>query len=105
MKVVDRNKLPSDYAEMMATENHHDHEIVDIDGVLRWKENEGVREIADMCDLNHMIADMLLKGITKNHEAYRRLYRNIGYSLSGYWDVFYWEANNEECDSYVQPVV
>jgi hypothetical protein len=40
------------------------------------------------------------KGYTKNSEIYRKLYRDMGYSLSGYWEVFYWDVNNEKVDEY-----
>lgn len=103
MNELARNDLPDDYAEMMKTEQHHDHKIVMVNDVIRWEENEGVREIVDMCNLNHMIADMMDKGIGKNDEAYRRLYRNMGYSLSGYWEIFYGAMNNDEADEYKPP--
>jgi hypothetical protein len=104
MSLLDRDKLPSDYTEMMATEGHHNHEIVEVSDVIRWKENEGVRELVTMCDLGRMISDMEANGIGKNHEEYRRLYRNMGCSLSRYWEIFYWDLNNEDADKYVQPV-
>jgi len=88
---------------MMRQEQHHDHEVVIINDVIRWKENTGVRELVDICDLNHMISDMRENGIRKNDEPYRRLYRNMGYSLSGYWEIFYWDMNNENVDEYTPP--
>ncbi|MBV1929834.1 MAG: hypothetical protein KUG81_10035 [Gammaproteobacteria bacterium] len=100
---INRKDLPEDYAEMMQTEQHHAHEIVVINDVIRWKENEGVRELVDICNLNHMIADMHAKGVGKNDEPYRRLYRNMGYSLSGYWEVFYWGMNNDDAGEYRPP--
>ncbi len=103
MTTVNRKDLPDCYAEMMQTEQHHDHEIIMVNDVVRWKVNEGVREVVDMCDLNHMIADMQKKSIGKNDEPYRRLYRNMGYSLSGYWEIFYWDLNNGEADEYKPP--
>jgi hypothetical protein len=24
----------------------------------------------------------------------------MGYSLSGYWEIFYWEVNNEDAEDY-----
>lgn len=90
-------------AAMLLTEQHHDHEIVVVDGLARWKENPGVREVVDMCDLNNMIEDMEKKGIGRNDERYRRLYRNMGYSLRGYWEVFYWSMNNEDAEEYRPP--
>lgn len=100
MDTVPRENLPVDYAEMMKTEQHHSHEIVMSNDVIRWKSNAGVVEVTSMCDLNQMILAMQEKGIGKNDERYRRLYRNMGYSLSGYWEVFYWDMNNDEADEY-----
>ena len=103
MNEIARKDLPDDYTEMMQTEQHHDHKIVMVGDVIRWEENKGVREIVDMCDLNQMIADMHKRGIGKNDEPYRRLYRNMGYSLSAYWEIFYWDMNNDEADEYNPP--
>ena len=100
MDTVPRESLPAYYAEMMKTEQHHNHEIVKSNDVFRWKMNDGVDEVVDMCDLNKMILSMKEKGIGKNDEKYRRLYRNMGYSLKGYWEVFYWHMNNDKADEY-----
>ena len=35
-----------------------------------------------------------------NSEMWRKLYRDLGYSLFGYWEIFYWEANNEKAAEY-----
>ena len=29
----------------------------------------------------------------------------MGYSLGGYWEVFYWEVNNELAHKYKPPIV
>ncbi len=92
-----------DYADMLSTEQHHDHEIVVVDGIAQWKKNPGVREVVDMCSLNNIIGEMEIKGIGKNDERYRRLYRNMGYSLFGYREVFYWSINNEDTEDYRPP--
>ena len=105
-KIIARADLPEDYEEMMRTEQHHSHEIIeDGKGTLRWKENKGVNQAVDMVGLNNMIGTMLYKGITKNDEVYRSLYRDMGYSLSGYWEVFYWEMNNEDAEEYQPPTI
>lgn len=100
MKILSRKDLPADYDELMKTEQHHEHEIVMVDNIIRWKANEGVRELVDSCDLNHIILDMQINGIDRNHEVYRRLYRNMGYSLSSYWDAI----DNPEADEYTPDV-
>lgn len=94
MDIIERKDLPEDYAEMMATENHHEHEIVKVNGVLRWKEDDFVSRFTASCNLNDIIVGLHANGNGKNSEIYRELYRKMGYSLSGYWEVFYWEMNN-----------
>jgi hypothetical protein len=39
-------------------------------------------------------------GLNKNSEEVRKLYRDMGYSLSGYWEIFFWEVNNEDAPLY-----
>jgi len=87
---------------MMASESHHDHEIVkDEHGTLRWRPNPSVRLMIDTkINLNDLIILMNELGYGKNSEVYRALYRNMGYSLFRYWEVFYWEANNPQASEY-----
>ena len=40
-------------------------------------------------------------GIDKNHEVYRDLFRKMGYSLDGYWEIFVFY--NQDCDQYQPP--
>lgn len=102
MNIVERKDLPSNFTEMMKTESHHDHEIVNVDGVLRWKEDDFVSRFTDACNLNDIIVGLHANGNGKNSEIYRELYRKMGYSLNGYWEVFYWEMNNDGAADYVQ---
>jgi len=90
------------YKTILDTESHHDHEIIiDSHGVIRWKENEQVvAPLLQNISLNSLIMLFNILGITKNSEEYRALYRHMGYSLSGYWEIFYWELNNEDADEY-----
>jgi len=100
-KLVDRDQLPDDYAEMMKTESHHQHEIImDSNGVIRWKADPFIRRFVDACSLNEIVAGFHANGNGKNSEVYRELYRRMGYSLSGYWEIFYWEVNNENASDY-----
>ncbi len=102
MKPIRRDSLPADYAEMMETEDHHAHEIIeDKNGTLRWKEDPFVSRFIDACNLNDITRGFYSNGTDKNCEAWRELYRKMGYSLSGYWEIFYWEANNEDAPEYV----
>lgn len=86
--------------EIIDTERHHNHPIVLVNGVLRWEENGGVRHMVEEIGLNKIIQLLNHMDIGKNSEFYRKLYRDIGISLFGYWEVFYWNWNNEECDDY-----
>jgi hypothetical protein len=104
MKAINRIDLPIDYVEMMKTEQHHDHEIIkDELGTIRWKEDPFTGRLTDACNLNDIIRGFYAEGNGKNSEVYRELYRNMGYSLSGYWDIFYWDMNNENADQYQPP--
>lgn len=103
-KIISRNLVPDAYAEMMLTENHHEHEIVEIDGCIRWKEFEDTRDFLENISLNDLCPLLDTLGYGKNSEVYRKLYRNMGYSLSGYWEVFYWDMNNDKVDEYKQPI-
>ena len=47
-------------------------------------------------DLN----DLFIKGANKNDPRIRELYRWIGYSIFGYWEVFYWDWNNDCVDEW-----
>jgi len=104
MKTINRSDLPIDYAKMMKTEQHHDHEIIKNEhGTIRWKEDPFIRRFTDSCNLNDIIKGFHANGNGKNSEIYRELYRKMGYSLSGYWEVFYWDMNNENADQYQPP--
>jgi len=88
-----------DYREILDKETH-DHEIVKRDGVIRWKKNEKVDALVDKIGLNDLIMLLHCLGYGKNSEIYRQLYRDMGYSLSGYWEIFYWEVNNPDAEKY-----
>lgn len=49
MKIISRSeviKADKEYNDMLKTENHHQHEIIEYDhGTCRWKENENVNKI------------------------------------------------------------
>lgn len=89
-----------EYKEILERENHHSHEVVEIDGVFRWKEDKHISKLTHKIGLNDVVLLLQLLGYDKNSEIYRKLYRDLGYSLSGYYDIFYWEANNEDADKY-----
>jgi hypothetical protein len=105
MKIVTRaevSKTDQYYRLILKTEKHHDHPIIqDEHGVIRWQENKEVRETLQNISLNDLIQLLCLLGYDKNSEVFRKLYRDMGYSLFGYWEIFYWEVNNEEAHKYV----
>ena len=104
MKVIERKLLPDSYTEMMKTEQHHQHEIIeDEQGALRWKADPFVNELVDALGLNEIVGRFYAGGHDKNSELYRELYRRMGYSLSGYWEIFYWQVNNEDVEDYRPP--
>jgi hypothetical protein len=103
-KLIERANLPTAYSKMMKTETHHEHEIIkDGAGTLRWKEDPFIRRFTNDCSLNDIVQGFHTNGNDKNTESFRELYRKMGYSLSGYYDVFYWDMNNDIADEYKQP--
>jgi len=89
------------YLQVLGQEIYHGHKIIrDKHDTIRW-EAFPVREQAIMdqfgaSDLNELFSE----GATKNNPLIRELYRCIGYSLSGYWEVFYWNRNNDDVDDW-----
>lgn len=103
MKEVSRESLMDveDYAEIFNSESHHKHRVIeDENGTLRWEEDPVVRRLINNIGLNDLWVLFMKMGLTKNSEEMRKLYRDMGYSLSGYWEIFYWEVNNEEAGNY-----
>lgn len=103
MKLIDRKDLEDNelYGEIIRKEAHHNHEIIDDDGRPRWKSDPKVVELLDeMGGLNNIVRLFYSLGLTKNSEEWRKFYRDIGYSLYGYWEIFYWEMNNEDAADY-----
>ncbi len=101
MKYIKREDIKINaYVEILKKESHHDHKIVEINGIFRWEKIPEKLLIVDECGLNKVVEKMIDLGLDKNSEEWRALYRNLGYSLNGYWEVFYWEMNNPDADSY-----
>lgn len=91
-----------DYKEIILKEwMYHQHPImVDGNGTLRWKKTLQIDSLISKCGINELFLLLEIVGYGKNSEVYRKLYREMGYSLCGYWEVFYWEMNNEEASEY-----
>jgi len=102
MKTINRNEIEvEDYQEIFKKESHHTHEVIeDKNGIIRWKENKTAKVFLKNISLNDLCPLLSTLGYGKNSEVYRKLYRDIGYSLSGYWEIFYWDMNNDDADSY-----
>ena len=80
----------------------HSHPIIkDSHGILRWEEDYFIKSILDKISLNDLIPLFIHLGHGKNSELHRLSYRGLGYSLSGYWEIFYWEMNNPNANEYV----
>ena len=101
MKIVsieEASKVSETFKEMLKTERHHNHDIVEVNGILRWKENKEVRDLVGgqgKINLNDLWEFFYVMGLNKNSEFVRDVYRNMGYSLYGFWEIFYWDMNNE----------
>lgn len=102
IKIVPRDKIKEEHFRLILdTETHHNHEIIkDEDGTLRWKPNLDVCKIKERLSVNEIVPLFCHLGYGKNSEIYRKFYRDIGYTLFGYWEIFYWDMNNEEADEY-----
>ena len=104
MKTINRNDIQKDYKEMIEAEKHHDHAIVEINGILRWKENKIIANLLKNINLNDLFAILNIIGCGVNSEQTRKLYREMGYPLSGYCEIFYDELNNEDYNKYTPQV-
>lgn len=102
MQVISRKEITEDpYREILDVETHHEHEIYkDNIGTLRWKENSDVVKWVNRIGMNEIMMFFECLGLNNNSELVRKLYRDIGYTLFGYWEVFYWEANNDIANDY-----
>lgn len=101
METIERSTLTDHelFGEIMRKESHHDHPI-ELNKIPRWKQNDDVKAYVDKMGLNDIIGLFISMGYTRNSEVWRKLYRDIGTSLFAYWEVFYWEMNNEEAEEY-----
>ena len=102
MKKIKREEIRDlNFIEIMKKENHHNHEIIqNKEGELYWKPDENLCAEIEGININNNIFNFLSKGLNKNSEEYRKFYRDMGYSLFGYWEIFYCKANNPICNNY-----
>jgi len=73
--------------------------------LISTKNEQSLFQLSSKLDLNQIIEVLYRFDCNKNDEIYRKMYRDIGYSLNGYWEIFYWDLNNDIADDYIAPVV
>ena len=99
LNIIERENISIGvWLEMKGKESHHNHTIIIEDNRLRWGKT------IDSEDLNKKWEEWSKRGLTKNSEEVRKYYRDIGYSLYGYWEIFYWEVNNPLASEYKPPL-
>ena len=93
--------LSSDYEDVLTTEETGHNLYVDKHDTIRWEANPAKeQEIMNKFgahDLNDLFGCCRAD---KNDPLVRELYKNMGVSLYMFWEVFYWEVNNERADEY-----
>lgn len=111
--------VSEEYALVLDTEETlHRHQLVLVEGngdnrVLRWEVDPLIDEMfhRGWFSLNDIFSGTCKQvvGITpkirpaniiKNDPLVRELYRRMGISLFGYWETFYWEANNPYAEEF-----
>ena len=101
---IDVARNNDDFADVMKGETTHDHLIVkDESGTLRWLEDPEVKKLIDSPDFSlndWWITRLQMNSKAKNDPEVRKFYRDMGYSIYGYWEIFYWEINNEYADEW-----
>ena len=99
------NIIQSMLEKILAEEPHHGHAVVHLgeNKTLCWDQNNEVVAMCEKIGLNNVMALFSAMGLDKNSEIVRKFYRDIGSSIFGYWEVFYWEVNNPDADEYKAP--
>ncbi len=99
------SKIAADYEMVLAREEKDGHQLyVDKHDTIRWVENPiREKEIMDIYRAGDL-SQLFMHGADKNTAIIRELYKCIGYSLCGFWEIFYWEVNNERANEYVAPI-
>lgn len=104
-RIVKFNMADQAVIKMLETEIHHGHEIVldDQSMKLYWNGDFEVSKASAKINLNDLWELLESLGHNRNSEFLRDLYRKKGYSLFGYWEIFYWEVNNPIAHEYKPP--
>ena len=83
-----------------------DHELYVHNDTVRWRDDPVIEMLYDeleVIDLNKLMMKLATtygEGYKNDHRI-RKFYRGLGYSLFGYWEVFFWDWNNEEADEWM----
>lgn len=102
MKLINYNDIKYDFIREICSIETHEHQIIqDKNGELRWLPNELYIESIKDKNFNDVVMELISRGLDKNCEEYRKVYRDIGYSLMGYWEIFYLEVNNTIASEYI----
>lgn len=88
-------------AEIYKAEPWHKHEAVITNGKIHWKEAPGFVEMVNAIGMNQIRATLELAGFHKQADVLKNIYRKMGYSIMGYWEVFYDPLNNCPDDSLI----
>jgi hypothetical protein len=102
MKNIKREEIKDlNFIKIIKKESHHNHGIIqDEEGILYWKPDENLCAEIEGKNINDNIFYFHSNGLDKNSEEYRKFYRDMGYSLLGYWNIFYCKTNNPICTNY-----
>lgn len=97
-----------DYKKVLLCEQLGHPLHIDKNGTLRWAakperekeimESIGAKDLDDVYTIYYDQYSPQFDVPAKNNDLIRELYKCRGYSLSGFWEVFYWDWNNEHAD-------
>ena len=90
------SEIANEYKEILIREKHHNHEIVMINGEIKWKKNENLKSV----DTKEIIRLFNQLGYDENSEVYKKFYRDLGYPLHAYWKIFYCDLHNVNTEEY-----
>ena len=98
--------LSDEYKDILSREVSGHRLYISSNETIRWEKNQPrVDEIMKFFgadDLNDLFGKCQAD---KNDPLVRELYKCMGYSLSGFWEVFYWDWNNDKADEYNKGIV
>ena len=81
-EIVNLNEIKDESSRWLAGLSEHPI-IEDVNGTIRFRETKNSLDY----DLNHLAYEYHNGRISR--KGHMQFYRDIGYSLSGYWDIFY----------------